>query len=521
MSAALLRVRDLAVDFAVGSAAFQAVRGVSFDSARSKSLAIIGESGSGKSVTASAILNLIDQPPGIVRAGSIRFEGQELIGAPRTVRRAVFGAGISVVFQDPLTHFNPVYSVGWQVAEVRRIHGWPRVRAWDCAVEMLIRVGIPDAPRRARQYPHEFSGGQRQRIMIAMAMALSPTLLIADEPTTALDVTVQSQILDLIRDLQTEKSMALLMITHDLGGAADIAGRVLVMKDGALVEEGPTAEVLMRPRHDYAPALIAAGDRPAPEAGAPILEVEDLEMRYGEVVALKDASLTLRRGEILCVVGESGSGKSTLAAAILQLRRPARGTIRFHCRALADMTAEERRAYRRAVQAVFQDPFSSLNPRMGVLDVISEPWRIRHDALPRARWRARGAELLEAVGLDPDGLSNYPGEFSGGQRQRIAIARALALDMSVQAQEIALPGKLRADLGVALIFICHDLALVCSFADQMIVMQAGRIVETGEADALFAAPRQDYARRLIAAAPVIDPEAQTRRRRALIALAGL
>ena len=533
----LLSVRDLAVDFAVDGGVFEAVRGIGFDLARGESLAIIGESGSGKSVTASAILNLIDQPPGRIRSGSICLEGRELVGAPRSLRRAVYGAEVAVIFQDPLSHLNPVRPVGWQVAEVCRIHGWGRARARARAQELLERVGIPDASRRMDEYPHQFSGGQRQRIMIAMSMALSPKLLIADEPTTALDVTVQAQILDLIRELQAETGMALLMITHDLGVAADIASRVLVMKDGAFVEEGPVAEVLLSPRHPYTRALVAAGARPRADRaapGPPILSAEGIEMRYGDAVGVRDAGFELRRGEVLCVVGESGSGKSTLAAAILQLRAPARGVIRFHGEALGDMDAAGRRAYRRAVQAVFQDPFSSLNPRMTVLEVISEPWVIQRGVLPRARWRARAAELMEAVGLDPAGLCKHPTDFSGGQRQRIAIARALALDSevivcdeavsaldkSVQAQVIELLGRLGAELGVALIFICHDLELVRSFADTVLVMRGGRIVEQGPAEELFAAPREAYTRRLIAASPVMDPEAQASRRRELRALGG-
>ena len=535
MNTSLLEVQHLSVDFHTADGPFHAVKDISFSVEKGETLAIIGESGSGKSVTASAILGLLDVPPAIISSGDIRFRGKSLLTMPSAERRAVAGRDISVVFQDPLVHLNPVFPVGWQIAEVCRIHGSTRAEAERRALELLGRVGITNPEKRQNQYPHEFSGGQRQRIMIAMSMAMKPALLIADEPTTALDVTVQAQILDLIRDIQMETGTSILMITHDLGVAADVADRVLVMRRGEMVESGTIRDVLLNPQQQYTRDLIAAGEVRPGASRKPIekvLEVSNVSLQYGEVKVVHDLSLTLHKGEIMCIVGESGSGKSTLARSILRLMRPSAGEIKFHGTDITRLGRDGIRRYQRAVQAVFQDPYSSLNPRMKVIDVIAEPWTITKDVLPRHQWRERAGALLENVGLERKALDKFPGEFSGGQRQRIAIARALAmsseiivcdeavsaLDLTVQAQVIALLRDLRDRLNVALIFICHDLNLVRSFADSVLVMQGGRVVEQGPAATLFRAPKHPYTQRLIAASPVADPIIQSERRRARLAL---
>lgn len=531
MSAPLLDVDNLSVDFHTPSGLFHAVRNISFTIEEGETLAIIGESGSGKSVTASAILGLLDMPPAVIASGDIRFRGASLLSMPTRARRTIAGNEISVVFQDPLIHLNPVFPVGWQIAEVCRIHGSSAFEAERRAVELMGRVGIANPEERQHQYPHEFSGGQRQRIMIAMSMAMRPALLIADEPTTALDVTVQANILDLLRDIRAETGVAVMMITHDLGVAADIADRVVVMRRGEMVESGPTRDVLLKPIQAYTRELIAAGEAlpgQARQPAEPILRVSNVSLGYGKETVVHDASLVLHRGEIMCVVGESGSGKSTLARAVLRLMRPSAGTIQFHGQDASSLDRDGVARYQRSVQAVFQDPYSSLNPRMKVMDIIAEPWTIQKGVLPRAQWPDKAAALLASVGLDKLALEKYPSEFSGGQRQRIAIARALAttseiivcdeavsaLDLTVQAQVIALLRDLRDTLDVALIFICHDLNLVRSFADTIVVMQGGRVVEQGSAAAVFEAPRHAYTRRLIAASPLLDPDAQALRRQA-------
>ncbi|MBB5220370.1 peptide/nickel transport system ATP-binding protein [Amaricoccus macauensis] len=527
----LLEIDRLSVDFPAPDGLFSAVRDVSITIAPSEALAIIGESGSGKSVTANAVMGLLDAPPARVH-GDVRFEGRSLFSMPDRQRRDLWGRRIAMVFQDPLTHLNPVYPVGWQVTEVCRIHGMARTEADRRAMELLDRVGIPDVRRRMGDFPHEFSGGQRQRVMIAMAMALSPDLLIADEPTTALDVTVQAQILDLLRDLRTESGMALMMITHDLGVAADIAERVVVMRRGEIVEEGALDRVFAAPVHPYTRQLLTDRSeeyRSARPGVAPaVLELDRVGVHYGTFEAVRDVTVTLRKGEILGIVGESGSGKSSLASAILKLRRPSSGNIRFHGRDIYALGREEETGFHRGVQAIFQDPFSSLNPRMTVLKVISEPWLLHRDVLPRDRWRGRAAELLDMVGLTESDLDKYPAEFSGGQRQRIAIARALALepevivcdeavsalDMTVQAQVITLLADLRTRLGLSYVFIAHDLTLIRKFADHVLVMKAGDVVEQGVAEEVFSRPSALYTRQLIASSPVPDPRRQAERRTA-------
>jgi peptide/nickel transport system ATP-binding protein len=544
-SVPVLEIAGLSVAFAMPGGEFQAVRGVDLLIEVNESVAIIGESGSGKSVTASAIMGLIDAP-GQVGATALRFCGVDLLSTSARTRRSLYGRRLAMVFQDALAHLNPVYPVGWQVAEVCRIHGVPAEEARARALAMLERVGIPDPSQRYHDYPHQFSGGQRQRILIAMAVVMRPDLLIADEPTTALDVTVQAQILDLLRSLREETGMSLLMITHDLGVAADIADRVVVMNRGEFVETGRAQDVLAAPKHPYTRKLLAA--RPAPQAASdgtreaepPVFEAQGLKLyheargvpfgRAASVIkAVEGVDFVLKSGEVLGVVGESGSGKSSVARMLLRLERPTDGQVLFRGRNLQGLTGGELKDYRRRVQAVFQDPYTSLNPRMTILRVLSEAWELHPGFLPRERWHDAAAELLEQVGLAAADLDKYPGQFSGGQRQRIAIARALALkpqvvicdeavsalDMSVRAQVIDLLAKLRRQLGLAYFFIAHDLKLIEHFADRVVVMRQGRIVEQGPVRAVFDSPSHPYTRALIAASPVANPALQSEKRRRL------
>jgi peptide/nickel transport system ATP-binding protein len=530
----LLEVRDLSVEFHTAAGTVQAVRNVSWHLDRGETLAILGESGSGKSVSAAAVMNLIDMPPGRITSGAILLNGQDMLAMSAEARRAINGARIAMIFQDPLAHLNPVYSAGWQIAEMMTTHGEPRERARARTLELLTRVGIPEPERAMSRYPHQFSGGQRQRLMIAMALACKPDILIADEPTTALDVTVQAQVLALLDELQQETGMGLLLITHDLGVVAEIADRVVVMNGGSIVETGQAAEVYRDPQHPYTRKLIAAapgkGVMPAERdrSGEPLLRVEGLHKRFGAFHALQGVDLTIMPGETVAVVGESGSGKSTLARAILRLDDPDAGRVLYRGNDLITMGARELFALRRDLQMVFQDPTQSLHPRMTVFQLIAEAWMIHPDILPRAAWRERVAELLVKVGLTADMAARYPHQFSGGQRQRIAIARALAmnpklivcdeavsaLDVSIQAQVIALLEGLRREFGLSYLFIAHDLPVVRDFADRVIVMQAGRIVEQGPVRQIFEAPVEPYTRALLAASLDPDPEVQARRRAA-------
>ena len=530
----LLEVRNLSVEFHTAMGVVKAVRDISYHLDRGETLAILGESGSGKSVSSAAIMNLIDMPPGRISAGEILLDGVgDLLTMPAHQRRAVNGRRIAMIFQDPLSHLNPVYTVGWQIREALTTHGTDSAKAQAEALRLLTRVGIPEPERSLDKYPHEFSGGQRQRVMIAMALALRPDLLIADEPTTALDVTVQAEVLALLEELQEETGMAVLIITHDLGVVAEIADRVVVMEKGVLVEAGTVREVYKNPQHPYTKKLIAA----APGKGAmhepaaprePVLSVRDVRKRYGSFEALKGVSFDLMEGETMAVVGESGSGKSTLARILLRLDEPDSGSALWKGRDLFTMSPAELYKLRRDLQMVFQDPTQSLNPRMTVYQLISEAWIIHPDILPKARWRERVAELLVQVGLGPEHMGRYPHQFSGGQRQRIAIARALALepqliicdeavsalDVSVQAQVIALLDRLRREMGIAFIFIAHDLPVVRDFADHVMVMQKGEIVELGTVREVFDTPQQDYTRALLAAGLDPDPDVQAAHRAA-------
>jgi peptide/nickel transport system ATP-binding protein len=530
----VLEVTNLAVEFHTAHGRVQAVRGVSFDLDRGETLAILGESGSGKSVSASAVMNLIDSPPGFITSGEIRYRGESLIGMDEEKRREINGRKIAMIFQDPLAHLNPVYSVGWQIAETLVTHGIRRHEANERVLELMDRVGIADAKRRMKHYPHQFSGGQRQRLMIALALALKPDILIADEPTTALDVTVQAQILRLLEELQKETGMGLLLITHDLGVVAEVADRVVVMNAGEIVESGSVRDVLKNPSHPYTRKLIAAAPgrggfsiAAAAKAPEPLLRVEGVCKRYGAFPALTDASFSLMPGETLAVVGESGSGKSTLAKTLLLLEEPSGGAAYYNGRNLFTMSAKELFAMRREMQMVFQDPTQSLNPRMTAEQLISEAWAIHPELLPKHKWAERVAELLGLVGLSPDHARRYPHQFSGGQKQRIAIARALALepnliicdeavsalDVSIQAQVIELLARLRRELSLSYLFIAHDLPVVRDFADRVIVMQGGSIVETGTTEQIFTTPSQPYTRALLDASLDADPDIQAERRR--------
>lgn len=537
----LLEIKNLSISFPSRRGVVHAVDDVSWSVKPGETLAILGESGSGKSVSASAVLDLVDAPPAVISSGQILYRGRDLLKVPRDERQAINGRKISMIFQDPLAALNPVYPIGWQVAETLRVHGVDSKTAHARAIELLHKVGIDDPERRARQYPHQFSGGQRQRIMIASAIALEPDLLIADEPTSALDVTVQAQVLDLLKSLQAENGMGLVLITHDLGVVEKVADRVVVMQNGRVVETGSASVIMTSPSHPYTRKLLDAMpgrhgfETQAASVGATrtLLAVEDVSRIYGvqpgkaaeagpnAVRAVDNASFVLRSGETLGIVGESGSGKSTLARMLLGLEPPTSGTIRFDGKDMNSMSAAETFRVRRRMQFVFQDPTASLNPHMTIGQIVSEPWAIHAGVLPKSEWRGRVVELLERVGLKPDHIDRHPHQFSGGQRQRIAIARALALqpdvivcdeavsalDVSVQAQVIDLLKTLRRDFGLSYIFIAHDLALVRDFATSVIVMYRGQIVEQGSTASVYTAPQHDYTKRLLAASEVHFPDA--------------
>jgi len=528
-SAPILAVENLSVTFGSGAEAVEAVRGVSFTLAKGETLALVGESGSGKSVTALSILQLLPYPRARHPGGSIRLDGTELVGAPEPVLRSVRGARVSMVFQEPMTSLNPLHSIGKQVAEVLELHQGLRGEALRARVlELLGLVGIPDAESRLGALPHELSGGQRQRVMIAMALANQPDLLIADEPTTALDVTIQAQILALLKELQARFGMAMLFITHDLGIVKKIADRVCVMTGGEIVETGPVEQVFTAPAHPYTRKLLAAepGGHPlTPAADAPdVIAADDIKVWFprkrglfgrvtGHAKAVDGVSLRVRRGQTVGIVGESGSGKTTLGLALLRLLK-SEGSIRFEGRPIETIRAADLRPLRRGLQMVFQDPYGSLSPRLSVEEIVGEGLDVHRLAPTRAERRRLIAQALEEVGLDPAVADRYPHEFSGGQRQRIAIARAVvlkpafivldeptsALDVSVQSQIVTLLRELQARHSIAYLFISHDLRVVRALADHLVVMKDGKVVESGPAEQLFSAPTTAYTRALMAAA---------------------
>ncbi|SHI99446.1 peptide/nickel transport system ATP-binding protein [Roseomonas rosea] len=523
----LLSVENLTIGLPSGGDRPNAIEEVSLTVAPGEILCVVGESGSGKSMTANAAMGLL--PPGLpVRSGRILFEGQDLLAKPREEMRRLRGSRLAMIFQEPMTALNPLMRVGDQIAEALRVHG-AGADAARRVPELLEAVNLPDPANLARSYPFRLSGGQRQRVMIAMALALEPALLIADEPTTALDVTTQMQILTLIREVQGRRGTGVMFITHDFGVVAEIADRVAVMQRGRIVETGPAAEVLNAPRHEYTRALIAAVPHgtPAPREpvppGPPILTLKGLRKTYHRgggwfgkgqsFQAVKDADLVLHRGETLGVVGESGSGKSTLARTLVRLVRPEEGEILFHGTDLRPLTREAWKPFRRQIQMVFQDPYASLNPRRSVGEAIAEG-PITHGT-PRRAALDRARELLRLVQLDPGAMDRYPHEFSGGQRQRIGLARALAmepelliadepvsaLDVSVQAQVLALLADIRKRLGLTMLFITHDLRVAAEICDRVAVMQRGVIVEQGPTAQVFDAPTHPYTRALLDSIP--------------------
>jgi peptide/nickel transport system ATP-binding protein len=553
----LLSIQDLKVAFRLGKVdgvvqRTTAVDGVSFDVPENTIVALVGESGSGKSVTAMSVLDLL--PDNAERAGRVRWQGRDLLHATMAELQALRGREIACVFQDPMQSLNPVFTVGAQLAEPLRRHlKMGRRQALERAQELLSEVGIPEPARRMKAYPHEMSGGQQQRVMIAMALACEPKLLIADEPTTALDVTIQRQILELIGRLRERHRMSVLFISHDLGVVGEVADHVVVMRGGTVREQGPVARIFGAPQDAYTKALLACrpslqgnparltviDDHIAQQEGATVstvqaqpkdpdapvvLEVRSLAksffIREGlfarrEFKAVRDVNFQLRRGHTLGVVGESGSGKTTMGLTLLRLHEPTSGEVLFDGRDLLALTATERQAMRRRIQIVFQNPYASLNPRFTIGQTLVEPMAIHAIGDDTADREARARALLHKVGLDDRAFGRYPHEFSGGQRQRIAIARCLtlepevlvldeavsALDVSVQAQVLNLLRDLQDEFGLAYVFISHDLAVVRFVSDEVLVMKDGQVVERASAQQILAAPREEYTRRLLAAIP--------------------
>ena len=549
----LLSIQDLKVAFRMGKQGGQmqralAVKGVSFDVPENSTVALVGESGSGKSVTAMSILNLL--PDNAEREGKIEFQGRDLLGCTLPQLQAIRGKEIACVFQDPMTSLNPVFTVAEQIMEPLIKHmGMSRRQALVRAEELLNEVGIPEPKRRLKAYPHEMSGGQQQRVMIAVALACSPKLLIADEPTTALDVTIQRQVMELMAKLKDTHKMSMLFISHDLGVVGEISDHVVVMRHGQIREKAPVAEIFKNPQDSYTKALLACrpsltenparlmviddhiagreaqGLGKAKDPNAPvILEARGLKKSFffkdglfgkKEFKAVKEVNFQLRKGYTLGVVGESGSGKTTMGLTLLRLHEPSGGEVLFEGKDLLKMSGNDWQKMRRRIQVVFQNPYASLNPRFTIGQTLLEPMEIHGIGTSTADRQARASALLQKVGLDDSALNKYPHEFSGGQRQRIAIARCLtlnpevlvldeavsALDVSVQAQVLNLLKDLQDEFGLSYIFISHDLAVVKFISDEVLVMQNGDVVEQSETQALLAAPKQEYTRRLLGAVP--------------------
>ncbi|MBS9719327.1 ABC transporter ATP-binding protein [Tianweitania sp. BSSL-BM11] len=529
----LLSVRDLSVAFTQGGRESLAVDHVSFDIAKGETVALVGESGSGKSVSALSVLKLLPYPPASHPSGQILFEGTDLLGANENALRKVRGNDVTMIFQEPMTSLNPLHTIEQQIGEILKLHqGMRDAQAKERTLELLREVGIREPEKRLSAYPHQLSGGQRQRVMIAMALANRPKLLIADEPTTALDVTVQAQILKLLGELKTTHGMSMLFITHDLGIVRRIADRVCVMTKGRIVEEGPTQEIFANPQHEYTRHLLAAEPKGAPPPADPtaktVMSGKDIKVHFpikqgffrktvDYVRAVDGIDVTVKAGQTLGVVGESGSGKTTLGLALARMIS-SKGEIRFEDQAIDGLSFKEMRPHRHELQIVFQDPFGSLSPRMSVSEIIQEGLKIHARDLSADERDQRVVDVLREVGLDPATRFRYPHEFSGGQRQRIAIARAMvlkprfvmldeptsALDMSVQAQVVDLLRDLQKKHDLAYLFISHDLKVVRALANEVIVMRNGQVVEHGSSAQIFDNPQTDYTKALIAAAFKIE-----------------
>ena len=525
----ILSIRDLSIAFGHGAREVLAVDRVSFDIRKGETLALVGESGSGKSITALSVMKLLPYPAAHHPSGSIKFQGRELLTMKENEIRDVRGNDIAIIFQEPMTSLNPLHTIEKQIREILMLHqGLTGQAARGRIIELLGQVGIPDPAGRLASYPHQLSGGLRQRVMIALALANEPDLLIADEPTTALDVTVQAQILKLLKDTQTSLGMSMLFITHDLGIVRKLADRVCVMQRGKIVEQGEVERVFTAPEHPYTQALLAAEPKPDPAPpcpGAPVVvETKDLKVWFpikrgvlrkvvGHIKAVDGVSIELRKGETLGVVGESGSGKTTLGLAILRLISST-GPIVFMGNEINGLKFKQMRPFRHNMQIVFQDPYGSLSPRMSVSDIIEEGLWVHHPGLSRAEREKRVVDALTDVGLDPETRYRYPHEFSGGQRQRIAVARALvleptfivldeptsALDMLIQSQMVDLLRDLQKRHDLTYMFISHDLRVVAAMASRLLVMRHGKMVEEGAAAELFRTPKTEYTRALFAAA---------------------
>ena len=544
MAEPLLSVKNLTVAFDVEGRRVSAVEDVSFDIRPGEIVGLVGESGSGKSVSAMSVMRLVPSPPGIVESGEILWEGENILNAPIEKMRELRGKDISVIFQEPMTALSPLHLVGQQLAEVVRIHD-PEIskeEAWQRGVEWLDKVGIPDPAERAKSYPFQFSGGMRQRVMIAMALILQPKLIIADEPTTALDVTLQAQIFELILKMKSEDT-SILFITHDMGVIWELSDRVLVMKDGKVVERGDVEPLFSDPQEPYTQKLLRAVPKltdeplaqpPRDSETKPIIEIRDLKTWFPVkrgvfartvdwVKAVDDVSLDIYPGECLGLVGESGSGKTTLGRSILGLETSQEGHILYEGTDIRGLGYHAFRPLRRELQMIFQDPYSSLNPRLTVLDILTEGL-VEHDMLKGSR-KEVAAHWLEEVGLSPDTMNRYPHEFSGGQRQRICVARAVALepkfvvcdeavsalDVTIQAQVIDLLMELRDKLGLSYLFISHDLSVVKRICERTVVMRHGKVVEAGLTEDLVDSPQSEYTQKLIAAVPVPgDPAKRAR-----------